>query len=332
MSTYKDAGVDIDKANSLIEELKKEISETYDEDVLGGVGGFGALINVNLKKFKNPVISISTDGVGTKLLLAKEYDRIDGIGIDLVAMNVDDVVCTGAKPIAFVDYYACGKLEEETYRRVLKSIIKGCRIAGVSLVGGETAEMPGMYKEGEFDLNGTAIGIAEKENILPKNITEGDKLIALESSGFHSNGYSLIRKILKDKNINPEKEYEFEKPLIDLLLEPTRIYCNQIYSLIENKLVKGIAHITGGGIVENTLRITKGRNIKIYKDKIKTPEVMKFIIKEGKISEDEAFRVFNMGVGMILITEFTDKVLEEMINKVDYRIYVIGEVVWLTLE
>lgn len=327
MATYKEAGVDIDKANSLINSLKHDISRTYNKYVLAGVGGFGALIDVNLDEFKKPVISISTDGVGTKLLLAKQYKKLEGIGIDLVAMNVDDVVCTGAKPIAFVDYYACSKLDSETYSIVIKSIVKGCEIANVSLVGGETAEMPDMYKEKDFDLNGTAIGIAEKDNILPRNIKEGDVLIALESSGFHSNGYSLIRRILKAKKINPLENNGFEKPLIDLLLEPTRIYCNTIYPLIEKRLIKGLSHITGGGIIENTIRITNGRKIKIFKEKIKTPEFMKFIIREGNVSEDESMRVFNMGVGMIIITDKEDEVYEELSNQgVGYSFYPLGKV------
>ncbi len=328
MSTYKEAGVDIDKANTLIEELKKDISKTYNKDVLAGVGGFGALVNVDLKEYKNPVLSISTDGVGTKLILAKEYNKIDWIGIDLVAMNVDDVVCTGAKPICFVDYFACGKLEEETYKRIIKSIVRGCEIAGVALVGGETAEMPGMYKDSDFDLNGTALGIAEKENILPKDVKEGDKLIALRSSGFHSNGYSLIRKVLKEKKINPEKNYTFEKPLIDLLLEPTRIYCNILYPLIKKGLIKGLAHITGGGIIENTLRVTQGKKIQIYYEKIKTPEFMNFIIKEGNIPKEESFRVFNMGIGMIIITDKEEEVLNDISKLVEYEVYTVGKVVW----
>lgn len=326
MSTYKEAGVDIDKANSLINELKNDISRTYNKDVLGGVGGFGALINIDLNEFKNPVISISTDGVGTKLLLAKEYNIIDSIGIDLVAMNVDDVICTGAKPIGFVDYFACGKLNEGIYKRVIKSIVKGCEIANVSLVGGETAEMPGMYQGEDFDLNGTAIGIAEKDNILPRNVKKGDKLIALASNGFHSNGYSLIRKVIKDKNLNPEKEYGFGKSLIEILLEPTRIYCNILYPLITKGLINAISHITGGGIIENTIRVTQGKSIKIYKEKIKTQEFMKFIIKEGNISEDEAFRTFNMGVGMVIITNQEDKVLEELEKLANFDYYIIGEV------
>ncbi|MCX8029036.1 MAG: phosphoribosylformylglycinamidine cyclo-ligase [Brevinematales bacterium] len=326
MSSYRDAGVDIDKANALIGNLKEEISKTYNKYVISGVGGFGALLNIDLSEFREPVVSVSTDGVGTKLLLAKEYDMIDGIGIDLVAMNVDDVVCTGAKPVAFLDYYACGRLDDAIYGRVIRSIVRGCQISGIALVGGETAEMPGMYKDDDFDLSGVAIGVAEKSNILPKNIKQGDKLIALASSGFHSNGYSLIRKILKDKNIQPLKDYGFSKPLIELLLEPTRIYSNVVYPLIVKRIVKGLSHITGGGIIENTLRVTQGRDIKIYKEKLRVPEFMNFVIREGNISEDEAFRVFNMGVGMIIITDNEDKVLDELQSSADFDVYVVGEV------
>lgn len=326
MSKYRNAGVDIDKANSLIDQLKTEISRTYNKNVISGVGGFGALLNIDLSEYQNPVISVSTDGIGTKILLAKEYDKIDNLGIDLVAMNVDDVICTGAKPIGFVDYFACGRLDENIYKRIIRSIIRGCEIANVPLVGGETAEMPGMYMDSDFDLSGTAIGVAEKSMILPRNVKEGDKLIALESSGFHSNGYSLIRKILKENNIDPTKNYGFEKPLIDLLLEPTRIYCNVLYPLIRRGMIKSLSHITGGGIFDNTLRVTQGRRIRIYEDKVSTPEFMKFVIKEGRISIEEAFRVFNMGIGMIIITDKDDEVIDELSKTVEYKVYVVGEV------
>lgn len=324
---YKEAGVDIQKAGALIEELKREISRTYTKSVLVGVGGFGALIDIDFSEFREPVVAISTDGVGTKLLLAREYDKLEGIGIDLVAMNVDDVVCTGAKPIGFVDYFACGKLKDEVFKRVMRSIIRGCEIAGVPLVGGETAEMPGMYEEDEFELSGTAVGIADRSNILPKNVKEGDKLIALSSSGFHSNGFSLIRKILKEKGINPEKEYGFGKPLIDLLLEPTRIYCNDLYPLIAEGKLKGLAHITGGGLTENILRVTQGRKIRIFEDKVIVPEVMEFIISEGKVSREEAFEVFNMGVGMVIITDKEDEVIDKLLSSVSYDVYLLGEVI-----
>ncbi len=311
---YKSAGVDIDKANVLISDLKKEISKTYNKYVLSGIGGFGALINVDLSEFEDPVISISTDGVGTKLLLAKKYDMIDGIGVDLVAMNVDDVICTGAKPIAFVDYYACGKLIDDIYKRVLGGIIEGCRIAGVALVGGETAEMPGLYRDDEFDLSGTAIGLGSKRNSLPKEILPGDVLIGLESSGFHSNGYSLVRKIIESKNLDVTKDYGFGSPLVKLLLEPTRIYCRYLYPLVESGLVKGFVHVTGGGIVENTIRVVSQGTVSLYYDKIRTPEFMNFIIEEGGVTKEEAFRVFNMGVGMIVVSDKknVDKVIETL--------------------
>jgi phosphoribosylaminoimidazole synthetase len=327
---YKSAGVDIDKANILISDLKKEISKTYNKYVLSGVGGFGALISFDLSEFDEPVVSISTDGVGTKLLLAKRYDMIDGIGIDLVAMNVDDVVCTGAKPVAFVDYYACGKLIDDIYKRVLKGIIEGCKIAGVALVGGETAEMPGLYKDDEFDLSGTAIGFGSKKNSLPKEIVPEDVLIGLESSGFHSNGYSLIRKVIESKNLDVTKDYGFSRPLIELLLEPTRIYCKHLYPLVENGLAKGFVHVTGGGIVENTVRVVSQGTVSLYYERIKTPEFMNFIIKEGDVSKEEAFRVFNMGVGMIVVSDKknVDKIIETLRNVgFDYWIDVIGAIV-----
>jgi len=327
---YKSSGVDIDKANNLIADIKSAISKTYNKYVLSGVGGFGALLNVDLSEFKVPVVSISTDGVGTKLILAKNHNILDGIGIDLVAMNVDDVICTGTKPIAFVDYYACGRLVDNTYNRVLNSIIRGCDLAGVALVGGETAEMPGLYKDEDFDLSGTAIGFGDKSNSLPKSIVPGDILIGLESSGFHSNGYSLIRKIIEEKKIDVTKNYDFGKPLIELLLEPTRIYCKYLYPLIEMGLAKGFVHVTGGGIIENTIRIVSEGKISLYYDKIKTPEFMKFIIKEGNVSDYESFRVFNMGIGMIVISGKgnEDKVIETIRNSgFNYGIEIIGTIV-----
>ncbi len=327
---YRSAGVDIDKANELIKKISDEIRNTYSKYVISGVGGFGALVEVDLERFRNPVISISTDGVGTKLLLAKEYDKLEGIGIDLVAMNVDDVVCTGALPISFVDYYACGRLDERIYNTVLKSIAKGCEIAGVALVGGETAEMPGMYNGNDFDLSGTAVGIASKEFILPRDIRRGDLLLGIASSGFHSNGYSLVRKIIRDRNLDVTKDFGFGKPMIDFLLEPTRIYCRNIYSLIERRLVKAISHVTGGGIVENTLRVLMGYGMKLYKDKVVTPEFMKFIIREGKVNEEESFRVFNMGIGMVLAIDpkFESDVFEQLSSYYTQgEVYIIGEVV-----
>lgn len=305
---YKDAGVNLDNYNFLIGKIKELVKTTYDSNVILGVGGFAGIYQIDERR----VMVASADGVGTKILLAKEYDKYDGLGYDLVAMNVDDVICTGIPPIILLDYFAMGRIDNRIYLEVMESIVKAVKEAEVVLLGGETAEMPDMYPEGIFDLSATAIGVGEKQKILPKieKIEKEDVIIGLPSSGFHSNGFSLIRKIVKEKKLDLWKDYGFGKPLGEMLLTPTRIYTPILKKLLSTPLaekIKAIAHITGGGIVENIPRvIPEHLKMKIYWEKIKIPEEMEFIIKTGEVPIEEARRVFNMGIGMALITSKND--------------------------
>jgi phosphoribosylformylglycinamidine cyclo-ligase len=288
--SYRDAGVDIDAGDALVEAIKPFAKKTLRAEVLAGIGGFGALCEVP-KKYKNPVLVSGTDGVGTKLKLAFSLGRHDTVGIDLVAMSVNDVLVQGAEPLFFLDYFACGKLDTKVAASVVKGIAAGCELAGCALIGGETAEMPGMYPEGEYDLAGFCVGVVEKARIIDgRSIAPGDALLGLASSGAHSNGYSLIRRII-----------ERRKPAFDLL-EPTRIYVKPMLKLIEAIPVKGIAHITGGGLVGNVPRILPpGTRAVIRKAAWPRPDVFRWLQKEGNVAEDEMFRVFNCGIGMVLV-------------------------------
>jgi len=274
--------------------------KTYTEEVVMDVGSFGGLFDVEaLKKYKNPVLVSSCDGVGTKLKIAFLVNKHDTVGIDLVAMNVNDILTFGAKPLFFLDYIACSKLEEEKYVQIIKGIAKGCKEAGCSLIAGETAEMPGMYREGEYDLAGFCVGVVEKEKIIDgRNIKIQDKVIGLSSSGLHSNGFSLVRKIFSE---------EEQRELAKELLRPTRIYVRPILSLLTNRyslLIKGIAHITGGAFYEKIPRIIPlGKAILIRKNSWKIPKIFRMIQEKGNIAEREMFRTFNMGIGIVLVVE-----------------------------
>jgi phosphoribosylformylglycinamidine cyclo-ligase len=288
--TYREAGVDIDAGDALVEAIKPFARRTQRPEVLGGLGGFGALCEIP-KKYRQPVLVSGTDGVGTKLKLAFALQRHDTIGIDLVAMNANDVLVQGAEPLFFLDYFACGKLEVGVAAKVIQGIAVGCERAGCALIGGETAEMPGMYPEGEYDLAGFCVGVVEKERILDgRTIVPGDALLGLASSGPHSNGYSLIRRIL-----------ERGKPPFDLL-EPTRIYAKPVLKLLEAVPVKGMAHITGGGVVGNVPRVLPaGTRAVIRKSSWPRPEVFKWLQGTGNVAEDEMWRVFNCGIGMVVV-------------------------------
>ncbi|PAF52223.1 phosphoribosylformylglycinamidine cyclo-ligase [Helicobacter sp. 13S00477-4] len=296
--TYKDSGVDIDEGNSFVEAIKPYVKNTFDKNVIGGIGSFAGAYQMP-KGFKEPVILATTDGVGTKLRLAIDSGRLGSVGIDLVAMCVNDLICNNALPMFFLDYYASGKLDKKDALEVLKGIAKGCEIAGCALIGGETAEMPGMYHNKDFDLCGFAVGIAEKSDLQKESqVRAGDILIALPSSGIHSNGYSLVRKILFDElKMNFEDDF-FGKPLIETLLIPTRIYTD-VYKKIKDKIY-ALAHITGGGIVENLPRVL-GKNLgaEISKKLIKTLPI--FDILKQNVQENDIYRVFNMGIGMIIV-------------------------------
>jgi len=315
--SYKDSGVDIDAGNLLVEKIKPFVKETFNENVIGGIGSFAGAFKLP-NGYKNPVLLAATDGVGTKLKLAIEAKKFDTIGIDLVAMCVNDLICNFATPLFFLDYYATGKLKVNEASEVIKGIAKGCIEAECALIGGETAEMPGMYKEEDFDLAGFAVGIAEIDEINPK-VKEGDILIALSSSGIHSNGYSLVRKLFFEKlKMSFDDEIDGKK-LIDILLTPTKIYVKEFKKL--KPYINALAHITGGGIVENLPRVLpEGLRAVVYKDKIKVLPIFEFISKY--VDEEEMFRTFNMGVGMILAVSE---------GKVDYVLknsdgYVIGEI------
>jgi len=297
--SYRDAGVDIDAGDALVEAIKPFARRTLRPEVLAGIGGFGALCELP-KKYRHPVLVSGTDGVGTKLKLAFALGRHATVGIDLVAMSVNDVLVQGAEPLFFLDYYACGKLDTRVASEVVKGIARGCEIAGCALIGGETAEMPGMYPEGEYDLAGFCVGVVEKDRILDgRSIRPGDAILGLASSGAHSNGYSLIRKIL-----------ERSKPdgnLLDAIMEPTRIYVKPVLKLLERVPVKGIAHITGGGITENVPRILqKDLSARIKKAAWPRPELFSWLQREGNVAEDEMYRVFNCGIGMVLVVEAAD--------------------------
>jgi phosphoribosylformylglycinamidine cyclo-ligase len=305
--SYKDAGVDIDAGNNFVKNIKDDIKSTFDKNVIGGIGSFAGAYKLP-SGYKEPIILSATDGVGTKLLLAIKSQRFDTIGIDLVAMCVNDLICNFGTPLFFLDYYATGKLINNDAQKIIKGIIKGCKIAECSLIGGETAEMPNMYKENDFDLAGFAVGIADKlEMDRISRIKAGQSIIALPSNGIHSNGYSLVRKLFFDKLGMNLKDNFNNKPLIDTLLTPTKIYVKE-FKENRDKIV-ALAHITGGGIVENLYRILPS-DLKaiIKKDKIKILPIFEFMSQY--IDEDEMYRTFNMGVGMTLIVE--DKYVDEI--------------------
>ncbi|MDF3009371.1 MAG: purM [Burkholderiales bacterium] len=289
--SYRDAGVDIDAGDALVEAIKPLAKRTLRAEVLAGIGGFGALCGLP-KKYREPVLVSGTDGVGTKLKLAFSLARHDTIGIDLVAMSANDVLVQGAEPLFFLDYFACGKLQVDVAAEVVKGIARGCELAGCALIGGETAEMPGMYPRGEYDLAGFCVGVVERSRILDgRAIRPGDAILGLASSGAHSNGYSLIRKILE----------RGAKPPFDLL-EPTRIYVKSVLALLDALPVKGLAHITGGGITGNVPRILpKGTRARIRKAAWPRPELFQWLQREGNVAEDEMVRVFNCGIGMAVV-------------------------------
>jgi phosphoribosylformylglycinamidine cyclo-ligase len=292
--SYRDAGVDIAAGDALVEAIKPFAKRTLRPEVLGGIGGFGALCEIP-KKYKSPVLVSGTDGVGTKLKLAFSLNRHDTIGIDLVAMSVNDVLVQGAEPLFFLDYFACGKLDVQVAKAVIKGVAAGCEQAGCALVGGETAEMPGMYAEGEYDLAGFCVGVVEKERIIDgRSIAPGDALLGLASSGAHSNGYSLIRRIVGEDKLSSD--------LADSLMEPTRIYAKPLLKLLAALPVKGLAHITGGGLVGNVPRILPpGTRALIRKSAWRRPELFKWLQQSGAVAEEEMFRVFNCGIGMVIV-------------------------------
>jgi len=304
--SYRDAGVDIDAGDALVEAIKPFAKRTLRPEVLTGIGGFGALCEIP-GKYRHPVLVSGTDGVGTKLKLAFLLDRHDSVGVDLVAMSANDVLVQGAEPLLFLDYFACGKLDTRVAADVIKGIARGCELAGCALIGGETAEMPGMYPAGEYDLAGFCVGVVEKDAIVDgRTIVPGDALIGLASSGSHANGYSLVRKILE--RARPDLSADFHgRALADVLLEPTRIYAKPVLGLLAQLPVKGLAHITGGGVTGNVPRmLPDGLRAVIDGRAWPRPPLFDWLQREGGVAEDEMYRVFNCGIGMVIAVAADD--------------------------
>ncbi len=298
MDTYKSSGVDKEEGYQTVSKIKDGVASTHNKNVLNGIGSFGAFYQI--QGYKEPVLVSGTDGVGTKLRIALDVKKYDTVGIDCFAMCANDILCHGAKPLFFLDYLACGKLDSDIAAEIVSGIVTACKETGTALIGGETAEMPGMYKMGDYDVAGFCVGIVEKQDIIDgSKIKEGDVIVSLPSSGFHSNGFSLVRKIFPDFN------EDFQgKPLYETLLVPTRLYQNQIFHLLDKMPINGIAHITGGGLIENVPRIMpEGLTAEINTNLIEIPEVMKELQKRGGIKLEEMFGTFNMGVGMTLVLD-----------------------------
>ena len=320
--TYKDSGVDITKGNQLIEKIKPIAKATLRPGVLAGLGGFGAMFEIPIDRYKNPVLISGTDGVGTKLMVAEMLNKHDTIGIDLVAMCVNDLIVQGAEPLFFLDYYATGSLNEEVATSVISGIGEGCIQSGCALIGGETAEMPGMYNGEEYDLAGFCVGIVEKNQIIDgSKVSTGDQIIALGSSGPHSNGYSLIRKVLEKSKPSSSQ--------LDSLIEPTKIYVKSILSLIQNLSVHAISHITGGGLLENIPRVLpKHLAANLDQNSWELPQIFKWLQSEGNIDTMEMYRVLNCGVGMVVIVPKASS--DEAINilkSCGENAWLIGEVI-----
>jgi phosphoribosylformylglycinamidine cyclo-ligase len=305
MTTYRDAGVDIDAGDEFVDRISPLVRSTFRPEVLTDLGGFGGLFRLQAHRYTEPVLVSGTDGVGTKLKIAFLTDRHDTVGIDLVAMCVNDIVVSGAEPLFFLDYFATGKLDVPKAESVLKGIAEGCRQAGCALIGGETAEMPSFYIEGEYDLAGFAVGVVDRPKIIDgHNIVPGDALIGLASTGLHSNGYSLARRVLLDQAqlTVTSRLPELDQPLGDVLLTPTRIYAKQVLALIQEYPVSGISHITGGGITENLPRVfPSGVRAQVRRSAWSVPPIFQEIARLGQVEREEMYRVFNMGIGLILV-------------------------------
>lgn len=329
-ATYKDAGVDIEAGNSFVQKIKPLVKSTFRPEVMTEIGGFGGLFSLNSAKYKNPVLVSGTDGVGTKLKLAFLADRHDTVGIDLVAMCVNDIVLQGAEPLFFLDYLATGKLDPDKAAQIVAGIAEGCRQAGCALIGGETAEMPGFYADGEYDIAGFTVGVVEKDLIIDgSSITVGNKLIGIGSSGLHSNGYSLARNIIFDRmglTINSPMP-DSSKTVGEELLTPTRIYVRSVMNLIKDFKVNGIVHITGGGLIENVPRVLpKSCSAHFKLDSWEIPSIFTIMQKAGNVEQNEMYRTFNMGIGMVLA------VAEADVDDILSRLSGLGEQAWLIGE
>ena len=320
--TYRKSGVNIDEADAFIAKIKPLVGTTSRPEVLAGIGGFSGLFSPRLKGIKNPVLVSSTDGVGTKLMVADLLKKYDTIGIDLVAMSVDDVVVTGAEPLFFLDYIACGRLNKNLLAEVMAGIVKGCREANCSLIGGETAELPGLYGRSQWDLAGFCVGLVDKDKIIDgRTCRKGDKVIGLASSGLHSNGYSLARNVFSKNDLRGKIGRE--------LLRPTRIYTRAILAVLKKIPIKAMAHVTGGGFYDKIPRVVpKGLGIKVRKGAWPVPRIFRSIQKRGRIDEREMFRTLNMGIGMVVIVEAKDaERTASLFQKHGHKAWVIGELV-----
>ena len=326
--SYRDAGVDIDAGDRLVENIKPYAKRTMRPEVLSGIGGFGGLVEIS-KKYREPVLVSGTDGVGTKLKLAFELNRHDTVGIDLVGMSVNDILVQGAEPLFFLDYFACGKLDVDAATEVIKGIALGCEQSGCALIGGETAEMPGMYPVGEYDLAGFAVGVVEKANIITgSDIKPGDVVLGLASNGAHSNGYSLVRKIIERSKPDLNAKFDGNRTLADCIMAPTRIYVKPLLALMRLITVKGMAHITGGGLLENIPRVLP-ENVTAVLDGTswQTPQLFDWLQEQGNVAQQEMYRTFNCGIGMVVILDKNDAALAlDQLKTVGETAWVIGTI------
>ena len=329
--TYRAAGVDIDAGNSLVEAIKPLAASTARKGVMGGLGGFGAIFDLKAAGFRDPLLISTTDGVGTKLKVALAAQRHDTVGIDLVAMCVNDLVVQGGEPLFFLDYYAVGRLDPATGREIVAGIAEGCRQAGCALVGGETAEMPGLYAEGDYDLAGFAVGAVERDELLDgSRVKTGDRLLGLASSGLHSNGFSLVRKVVADLSLDYAAPAPFapDVPLAQALLEPTRIYVNSCLQALRQGGVHAMAHITGGGLPENLPRVLpEGLSARIDSRAWKRPAVFDWLAKAGEVPVDDLYRTFNAGIGMVLVVDpEAEAPLTALLQEAGETVYPLGAV------
>ena len=329
--SYSDSGVDVTRGYKAVELMKKHVKETYDGNVLGDLGSFGGFYDISGEKMKEPVLVAGCDGVGTKLKYAFVSDKHDTVGIDAVAMCVNDIVCQGARPLFFLDYFATGKLDPEKVATVVKGVADGCKLAGCALIGGETAEMPSFYPDGEYDMAGFAVGKVDKEKVINgKNIKAGDVLIGLESSGVHSNGFSLIRKLFGEtKSEIDVYDERLQKTYGEALLEPTRIYVKSILGLMQKVEVKGIAHITGGGFIENIPRVfPDGIGCEIDLNSYKLSPLYEIIKEKSGLKNEQLYNTFNMGIGMVVVVDKKDAYLTiATLNELGEKAHLIGKTI-----
>lgn len=328
--TYADAGVDIDAGNALVERIKPAAKKTARPGVMTGLGGFGALFDLKAAGYSDPILVGATDGVGTKLRIAIDTGNVDTIGVDLVAMCVNDLVCQGAEPLFFLDYFATGKLELDQATRIIEGIATGCEASGCALIGGETAEMPGMYSEGDFDLAGFSVGAMERGADLPRDVAAGDVLLGLASNGVHSNGYSLVRRIVEVSGLGWDDKAPFaDAPLGEALLAPTRLYVKQALAAVRAGGVHGLAHITGGGLTENLPRVLpEGHGVAVDLDSWTLPPVFAWLAKQGGMAQAELLKTFNAGIGMVLVVDADEAAkLTDVLTDAGETVYQIGHVI-----